>query len=260
MCTIIAMSNQKGGVAKTATSVNLGVGLASQGKRVLLVDCDPQGSMSISLGIAQPDELEYTLSDAFSAAMEEREIDYPALIHEHREGIDFIASNIELSGIEVALVNAMSRETVLRSIIEPMKEKHDYIIIDTSPSLGLLTLNALAAANKVIISVTAQYLPLKGLEQLLATIGRIKRRINPKLEIGGILLTMLDRTNHARDITEVLQETYGNRVEIFGARIPRSVKAAEASAAGVSVFRYDGKGKAAEAYTELTGEIVQWES
>jgi chromosome partitioning protein len=255
---IIAMSNQKGGVAKTATTVNLGVGLARQGKKVLLVDCDPQGSLSISLGITQPDESENTLADAYQAAIAEQEPDYSALIRRHSEGADFLPANVELASIEVALVNAMSRETVLRGILEPLRSKYDYILLDTTPSLGLLTLNSLAAADKVIIPVQAQYLSLKGLEQLLATTARIKRRINPGLEIGGILLTMVDRTSFGAQIIDALEENYGGSIRIFDARVPRGTKAAESSATGTSIYSYDPRGKIAEAYTKLTEEVSGW--
>jgi chromosome partitioning protein len=258
MAKVIAMASLKGGVTKTATTVNLGAGLARRGKRVLLIDADAQGSLSVSLGVPQPDELDGTLATAFRAAMEERELDLGALIRRHWEGMDFIAGNIELADIEISLVNAMTRETVMRTFSEPLKDNYDYILIDTAPNPGLVTLNALAAADKVIIPVPAQYLPLKGLEQLLKYSAKIKRRVNPGLETGGILLTLLDRTNYAKQIVDALENAYGGTVPIFGARIPRSVKAAEASAAGMSAFGYDPRGKVAEEYEKLTEEVLQW--
>lgn len=195
--TIIAVVNQKGGTGKTTTTENLGVGLALEGKKVLLVDTDPQASLTVSLGNPCPDDLSPTLSDLMGKIMMENPITPDEGILHHPEGVDLVPSNIELSGMEVALVNAMSRETILRQYLDTVKQNYDYILLDCMPSLGMLTVNALAAADNVLIPVQAAYLPAKGLEQLLGTINKVKRQINPKLRIEGILLTMVDnRTNY----------------------------------------------------------------
>ncbi len=257
MCKIIAIANQKGGVGKTTTTGNLGIGLAKRGKRVLLIDADAQGSLTASLGYTEPDRLEVTLATIMERIVNE---DYPepseGILH-HKEGVDLLPANIELSGIEVSLVNIMSRETVLREYMSLVSAEYDYILIDCTPSLGMITINALACADSVLIPVQAAYLPLKGLEQLIRTIGKVKRQINPKLEIEGILMTMVDsRTNYAREISSLLIENYGDKVKIYDCTIPISVRAAEVSAAGVSIYTHDPKGKVAAAYESLTEEVL----
>ena len=198
MCRVIAVSNQKGGVGKTVSCVNLGIGLAQEGKKVLLVDADPQGSLTISLGYEEPDEMEYSLATLMMNIVNDEKLNMDKTILHHKEGVDLIPANIELSAIEVSLVNAMSRELILRSMIDKLREFYDYIIIDCMPSLGMMTINALACADSVLIPVQAAYLPVKGLQQLIKTIGRVKKQLNPKLKIEGILLTMVDnRTNYA---------------------------------------------------------------
>ena len=257
MCKIIAIANQKGGVGKTTTTSNLGIGLAKQGKRVLLIDADAQGSLTASLGFKEPDKLEITLANVLANIINDEEIDTDYGILKHEEGIDLMPGNIELSGLEVSLVNVMSREVVLRSYVELVKDRYDYILIDCMPSLGMITINAFACADSILIPVQAAYLPVKGLEQLIKTIGKVKRQINPKLEIEGILLTMVDsRTNYARDISAMLVENYGSKVRIFENSIPISVRAAEISAEGVSIFQHVPKGKVAGAYQSLTEEVL----
>ena len=189
---IIAIANQKGGVGKTTTCANLGIGLAQAGKKVLLIDGDPQGSLTISLGNPQPDKLPFTLSDAMGKILMDQPIRPGEGILHHAEGVDLMPADIQLSGMEVSLVNAMSRETILRQYLDTLKGQYSHILIDCQPSLGMLTVNALAAANRIIIPVQAEYLPAKGLEQLLSTVSKVKRQINPKLQIDGILLTMVD--------------------------------------------------------------------
>ena len=255
-CRVIAIANQKGGVGKTTTTSNLGIGLARQGKRVLLIDADAQGSLTASLGYREPDKLDITLANVMGNIINEKEMDVEYGILRHEEGVDLMPGNIELSGIEVSLVNVMSRETVLRSYIEEQRSRYDYILIDCMPSLGMLTINAVAAADSMI-PVQAAYLPVKGLEQLIKTIGKVKRQINPRLEIEGILMTMVDsRTTYARDISKLLIENYGSRVRIFNSSIPMSVRAAEISAEGTSIYKHDPYGKVAKAYQSLTEEVL----
>ncbi|SET97295.1 ParA family protein [Enterocloster clostridioformis] len=257
MCRVIAIANQKGGVGKTTTTSNLGIGLAKQGKRVLLIDADAQGSLTASLGFSEPDKLEITLATMLGAVINDEEIEPDYGILFHGEGVALMPGNIELSGLEVSLVNVMSRELVMRAYIEQVRDRYDYILIDCMPSLGMITINAFACADSILIPVQAAYLPVKGLQQLIKTIGKVKRQINTKLEIEGILLTMVDsRTNYARDISAMLKQAYGSRVRIFENVIPMSVRAAEISAEGVSIYEHDPKGKVASAYYSLTEEVL----
>ncbi len=255
---ITAITNQKGGVLKSTTAENLGIGLARKGKRVLLVDMDPQASLTIALGWRNPDELTVALPDIMVKLLQDIPVKPGEGILHHSEGIDLLPSNITLSGMEVSLVNAMSRETVLKQYLQDLKKDYDHILLDTSPSLGMLTINAMAAADQAIIPVQPNYLSAKGLEQLLGTISRVRRQINPKLRIEGILLTMVDaRTNNAREISNLIRETYGSRIKVYDTVIPRSVRAAEISAEGKSIFLHDPKGKVAEAYSSLTEEVMR---
>ncbi len=254
---VIAVVNQKGGTGKTTTVENLGIGLAREGKRVLLVDTDPQGSLTISLGYPRPDELEVTLFDLLNKTINEDSVPAGEGILHQAEGIDLIPANISLAGLEVALVNTMNRERILKQFLEPVKRNYDYVLLDCMPSLGMLTVNALAAADAALVPVQANYLSAKGLEQLLQTINKVKRQINPKLQIEGILLTMVDgRTNYGREISSLIRDTYGGHIKIFNSEIPRSVRAAEISAEGKSIFLHDPKGKVAEAYQNLTKEVM----
>ncbi|MCR4692306.1 MAG: AAA family ATPase [Firmicutes bacterium] len=254
---VIAIANQKGGVGKTTTTVNLGIGLANEGKKVLLIDCDAQGSLTESLGYQEPDKLDVTLSTLMQKSIEEKPIKAGEGILHHKEGIDFVPANIELSGMETALVNVMSRERVLKNYIDTVKDNYDYILIDCTPSLGMLTINSLAAADEVIIPVQAHYLPLKGLEQLVSTVTKVQKQINPELKFNGILLTMVDRrTLYNKEVSSVIRLNYSKYLKIFKTEIPISVKTAEASSVGKSVYAYDGKGIAAEAYRNLTKEVL----
>lgn len=242
MCKVIAICNQKGGVSKTTTTVNLGVGMVREGKRVLVIDADPQGNLSQSLGIENPDELEIALPTIMEQIIMDEEFDVSEGIIHHVEGIDLMPCNIDLSGVDVSLVNAMSREFVLKTYVDCMREYYDYILIDCMPSLGMITVNALTASDSVLIPVQAAYLPVKGLEQLITTIFRVRKHLNPGIQFEGILISMLNaRTNYAKDIIELITEYYGESIPIFDSRIPFSVKAAETSAAGVSIFSLDKK-------------------
>ena len=233
----IALANQKGGVGKTTTAASLGVGLAQQVKKVLLVDADAQGNLTQMLGWRQPDELSPTLADLMTKTVNEEPIAPGEGILHHASGIDLVPANIELSGLEVA-------------------PAYDYAIIDCMPSLGMLTINALTAADSVIIPVQGQYLAAKGLEQLMRTIARVKRQINPHLTVDGILLTMMDsRTTLAKGISEQLRRNYGSRV--FASEIPRSIRVAEISVTVTSIYEHDPGGKAAQAYAALTKEVLQ---
>ena len=256
--TVMAVVNQKGGTGKTTTCENLGIGLAREGKKVLLVDTDPQASLTISMGNPRPDELDVTLSDLMKKVMEEEPIEPGEGILSHGEGVDLLPANIELSGLEVSLVNSMSRETILKQYLDSVKDRYDYVLLDCMPSLGMLTINALAASNEVLIPVQAQYLSAKGLEQLLQTISKVRRQINPRLKIEGILLTMVDsRTNYAKEISALIRDTYGRKIKVFETDIPHSVRVAEISAEGKSIFLHDPKGKVADAYRALTKEVLE---
>ena len=260
MCKVLCICNQKGGVAKTTSTVNLGVGLAMEGKRVLLIDNDPQGSLTASLGYVEPDDIKETLATVMMNIINEEDFKPREGILHHMENVDLLPANIELSALELTMASIVSREMILREYVEMMRAYYDYILIDCMPSLGIMTINALAAADSVIIPVQAAYLPVKGLQQLIRTIFMVKKRLNRKLSIGGILLTMVDkRTNYAKDIYAKVHESYGKQIHIFKPVIPVSVKAAEASAEGINIFRYYPKNKVAYAYKELTREVLQYE-
>ena len=260
MCKVIAICNQKGGVSKTTTTANLGVGLVRAGKEVLVIDADPQGNLSQSLGIMNPDELDVALPDIMEQIIMDKDVDVIEGIVQHEEGLDLMPCNIDLSGVDVSLVNAMSRELVLKTYVESMREFYDYILIDCMPSLGMITVNSLTASDSVLIPVQAAYLPVKGLEQLIKTICRVKKHLNPEIKFEGILISMLNaRTNYAKDIMELIREFYGDAIPIFESKIPFSVKAAETSAAGVSIFTLDKKHPVAQAYEKLTEEVIAHE-
>ena len=257
MSKIIAITNQKGGVGKTTTTINFGVALAKEGKRVLLIDADPQASLTVSMGIPQPDELNTTLSNILQRVVDDKDYDLNMGIIHHKEGVDFIPSNIELASFETSLVNIMSRELVLRTYLHDLKANYDYILIDCMPSLGMMTINSLVAADSVIIPSQPNYLSVKGLGLLMKTISNIKRKINPRLNVEGILLTMVDnRTNNAKNIIGSLRET-GSNLNVFNTEIPHSVRAAESSQLGKSIFTHDGNGKVAKAYTNFAKEVIE---
>ena len=259
-CQVIAFTNQKGGVGKTTTTVNLGVGLVRQGRRVLLLDADPQGSLSISLGIKQPDDLSESLATIMQKVIEDESVPMDTAVHHHAEGVDFIPANIELSGIDVSLVNTMSREHVLKTHVNELRKCYDYILIDCMPSLGMMPINALVAADSVIIPSQPNFLSTKGLNLLMRSIARVKRQINPGLTIDGILLTMVDsRTNNAKAIISSLRSTVGQNLRVFNSEIPYSVRAAECSNEGKSIFAHDKNGRVAQGYDALAQEVIQIE-
>lgn len=257
-CKIIAVCNQKGGVGKTTTTVNLGVGLARAGKRVLLVDADPQGDLTTCLGWQDGDNLPITIADLLYHAIMEQEVNTRDALLRHTENVSLLPANIDLSGMEMQLVTAMSREYALRTILDPLRKQYDYILIDCMPSLGMITINALAAADSVVIPVQAHYLSAKGMTQLIRTIEKVKKQINPSLKIDGAVLTLADmRTNLARATANIITSSYGHVMRVYKTIIPVSTKAAEMSAQGKSIFAYDANGKAAAAYEQLTREVLQ---
>lgn len=256
-CKVIALCNQKGGVGKTTTCVNLGIGLAQHGKRVLLIDLDAQASMTLSLGYKTPDELTETVAEVMQMVIEDKPVPESYGILRHPEGVDLLPSNIVLANIEVRLFNTLSRETVLKNYLQSVKQNYDYILIDCMPSLGMLTANALTAANNVIIPAQPHYLSAKGLEMLLHSISSIQKHVNPNLKIGGILLTMVDRrTNFTKDIIEILRKGYSSTIRVFNTEIPLSIKAIETTAEGKSIYEHDRSGKVSTAYENFTKEVM----
>lgn len=255
---IIAIANQKGGTGKTCTTVNLGIGLANQGKKVLVVDTDPQGDLTTSLGVKDIDDLPITLSTIMGKIIEDIPIKPQEGILHHEEGIDLIPANIELSAMEMSLVTAMSREYVLRNYLRQVKQDYDYILLDCMPSLGMITINALSAADSAIIPVQAHYLPAKGMTQLIKTIGKVKRQLNPQLKMEGILITLVEgRTNLAKSVSTTLREQYGSAVKVFKTEIPKGIAAAETSAEGKSIYAYDKDSSVAKAYEAFTKEVLK---
>ena len=256
-CKVIALTNQKGGVGKTTTAVNLGIGLAKQGNKVLLIDADAQANLTMALGYNRPDDLPVTLSTIMQNIIDDKSVDGKQGILHHGEGVDLLPYNIELSGFEVRLINAMSRERVLKTYVNEVKNNYDYVLIDCMPSLGMITINALAA-DSVIIPTQPHYLSAKGLVLLLRSVSMVKRQINPKLRIDGILMTMvMPRTNISKEITATVKSAYGQRIKVFDTEIPHSIRAVEATAEGKSIFAYDKSGKVAAAYGQFAKEVAE---
>jgi chromosome partitioning protein len=244
---VIAFANQKGGVAKTTTTLNLAAAFAEQGHRVLCVDMDPQGNLTMSQGI-DPDTLEQSMFDVLVHDLSIREVI-------RRREIDVACASIDLAGAEIAMSTKIGRERALTKALKPIQDDYDWVFVDTPPSLGLLTVNALTAADQVIVPVQCEYLSMRGLLQLQNTLAMIRENLNPDVQIAGILPTMVDtRTLHAKEALEILEENFGDRV--FGARIRKTVRFAEAPVKGMSVLKYDPKGTAADAYRQLAKEVL----
>lgn len=259
MAKIISVVNQKGGVGKTTVTINLGIGLARAGRKVLLIDFDPQGSLTDCLGFENPDEMELTAAQVLMDSINDERHGAGYGILKHDEGIYLLPGNITLSGLEVTLVNVMCRELVLRNYLEQLKPLYDYIIIDCMASLGTLTINALAAADSILIPLLAEKPSISGLQQLFKTIGIVRKNMNPSLEIEGVVPNRVDdRTCYNRDIVRLLQEVYGGSITIYDS-IPQSVRVAETAAQGKSVYVYDAKGKGAKAYEVLVKGVLDHE-
>ena len=255
MCKVIAICNQKGGVSKTTTTVNLGVGLVREGKKVLVIDADPQGNLSQSLGIENPDELEIALPSIMEQIIMDKDVDVTKGIIHHEEGLDLMPCNIDLSGVDVSLVNAMSREFVLKTYVESMREFYDYILIDCPPSLSMLTINAMCAANTVLVPIQCEYYALEGLSQLIHTINLVQDRLNPDLEIEGVVFTMYDaRTNLSLQVVENVKNSLDQN--IYKTIIPRNVRLAEAPSYGMPITKYDKRSTGAESYRRLAEEVI----
>ena len=259
-CKVIAVENQKGGTGKSTTVLNLGVGLVRHGKKVLLIDADPQGSLSISLGIERPDDLDITLATIMTDIMQDKEFKDDYGIIKCDEGVDLLPCNIELSGVESSMFNAMSREFIMKEYTDRQRKHYDYILIDCTPSLGILPINAFVAADSIIVPSQPRILSTKGLDLLLRSFKKVQRGINPNLTIDGILFTMADfRTNNDKSIVQSMRDTVGQHIRVFDTVIPFSVKAAESNVECQSIFAYDKNGKVAQAYEELTKEVLQLE-
>ena len=252
---IIVVTSGKGGVGKTTTAVNLGVSLVQQGKKVLLIDADAQANLTMALGYNRPDDIPITLSTVMQNIIDDKTLDASQGIIHHREGVDLLPSNIELSGFEVRLINAMSRERVLKTYVNEVKKNYDYVLIDCMPSLGMITINALAAADSVIIPVQCEYFALEGISKLLNTIKIIKSKLNPKLEIEGFLLTMYDsRLRLANQIYDEVKRHFQELV--FKTVIQRNVKLSESPSHGLPVILYDAESNGAKNHLALAKEII----
>ena len=256
-CKIIAIANQKGGTGKTTTAYNLGVALANQNKKVLLVDFDPQANLTMSFGVERPDELTFSMTNIISLIMDGKLLPDKSEYIISGEKLDIIPCNINLSVTEINMRTEIGGERNLFELLEPLRTDYDYIIIDTNPYLGLLTINSLVACDEVIIPVSPQLWSATGLTDLLQTIHKVKNKINPRITVAGILLTICDkRTNLFRDVENLVSEYYGKKIKIYGTRIPNTVKIGEANYSSRSILEYDPKSKAAFAYETFALEVL----
>lgn len=257
-CRTIAIANQKGGVGKTTTAFSLGVALSKEGKSVLLIDADPQGDLTTYMGVYNQDDLPITISTLIERTINDNEVNAEEAVLHHNEGVDLIPSNINLAMTEVNLFSYKNRENAMRESLKELKEKYDYIIIDCMPSLSMITTNALATADEVIIPVQSQYLSARGMGNLLNTIAKVKANINNDLTVGGILLTLVDRrTNLPKTIKSEIEDNYGNIVKIYDTQIPIAIKTAESTSRGKSIFAYDKNSSVAIAYTDFAKEVLE---
>jgi chromosome partitioning protein len=257
-CKTIAIANQKGGVGKTTTAFSLGVSLANNNKKVLIVDADPQANLTTYMGYYDENELPVTLSTLLERYIEDKEINSEEAILHHQEKVDLIPSDLSLAMTESNLQNAMSREYAMKNCLSSLKDKYDYIIIDCMPSLSMITTNALACSDQVIIPVQSQYLSARGMGNLLNIVSRVRRQLNKELKVGGILMTLVDnRTKLPFTIRKELEINFGNIVKLYDTQIPFAVKTAESSSKGKSIFAYDKNSKVAEAYSQFAKEVLR---
>ena len=244
---VMAIANQKGGVGKTTTTVNLGIGLAKEGNKVLMIDFDPQGDMTTCLGVKQADEIENTITKLMFDSVKTGKADCQSALMHHEEGIDFIPSNIDLADFEMQMISVFNRESILKNTINEIKKGYDYVLIDCPPSLGMLSINALAASNEVLIPVQAQYLPAKGMTKLMETIKRVQQQINRDLKITGVAMTMAQQnTNIAKSTIEFIRENYG-----------KHIKSSESQLQGASLYAISNNSKVAKAYAGLSKEVAK---
>ncbi len=257
-CKVIAVANQKGGVGKTTTTEHLGIGLARQGKTVLLIDMDPQANLTASLGWKNVDALSKTVSDVLDAIMTEKDVSFENMILHHDEGVDLIPSNIRLADIDQRLTGAFVKEKTLTKGIEGIKKDYDYILIDCPPTLGNLTINSLVAADEALITVEPQYLPAVGMTQLIKTIERVRSNLSPGLRYSGIVFTKVNiQTNIAKDTIETVKDMFGNHIRIYESYIPVATKVSESAIYGKSIYELSFDSKASHAYEELTKEFLK---
>lgn len=256
-CKIIALANQKGGTGKTTSTYNLGISLAEQGKKILLIDNDPQTNLTTAFGVENSDELKLSLHDLLTMIMDEQHLPDPSEYILHGEKVDLIPASLNLSVTEINLRDAMGGERTLSALLEPLRQNYDYIIIDTNPSLGLLTINALAACDSVIIPVNPQLWSANGLTALLNIILKVQKKLNPSIRVSGILITMTDeRTNLYKKAMGLIDEYFRNKIRIYDVQIPSTVKVGEANFHSCSVSDFDAKNKAALAYLDFAKEVI----